>query len=95
LAFDKCKRQGIATRHRKFNHLISIRCYFAVGGVRLPGRDHYGRHGPKGPLVGRKYEAQPKLTELMRLAFKRNKIKVLYNVNVVYIAKNIAVSDKD
>jgi hypothetical protein len=38
----------------------------------------------------RKCVEQPKLTELVRLAFKRNYIRALFNVKVVYIAKNIA-----
>jgi len=33
---------------------------------------------------------QPKLTELVRLTLKRNYIRILFNVKVVYIAKNIA-----
>jgi hypothetical protein len=40
--------------------------------------------------VGSIYEAQPKLTESQRLAFKRNEIKGLFNVISVYAAKKIA-----
>jgi hypothetical protein len=38
----------------------------------MPKRDNYWRLGPKVPPVGRKCEEQPKLTELVQLAFKRN-----------------------